>query len=199
MMIMAQQGAGLLVALMIAMGAPEETPAGTAAPRLELVAAAAPVTGPADNQEGNAKPAYEGAFRRLLADDQRMARTLLNAEQVGPNSGPAWSLDRIAAAKEAGKDWENIVTKMQAQRLIAANSRLVLEARAKAPNETDGEELADLGMAGGAAPGKPNAEAAKPSHAPDMPTAAAKRASGCDVGSAETEKALKIAVPAKAN
>jgi len=160
MMALGQQGLGVLVALMIARGA-----AGQAPPQQESVQAPHPVLIAASESDsaraGKAQSAVspEGAFKRLPAGEQRVARALLEAEQVGPDSAPAWSLDRIAAAKESGKGWEGIVREMQGQSLIAAGEpERVLEGakgapRALARRDGDAEELsADLATASGPGP-----------------------------------------------
>jgi hypothetical protein len=137
-MMMGQQGAGLLVALMIAQHAqsgPAEQPGvKSGAPAPLLIASAQMDTA--------------GAFRRLTPYDQRVARGLLEAEKVG--AGPAWSLDKIAAARASGKEWESIIAEMQDERLVAAGDpKSVLRGRA-APGGS--EQFSDVSVASGPGP-----------------------------------------------
>lgn len=118
MILTSQKGAGLIMALMLAQGAPAQAPgdgqevAAPAAQQEMLIAAGEPSAG-----GGNAQ---EGAFRQLSDAEKERARNLLEAQRITPGSGPAWSLDKIAAVRQSGKPWDRIVVELQRKRLLAA-------------------------------------------------------------------------------
>ncbi len=148
MILTSEKGAGLLVALMLAHGAPAEAPGDT-----PEVAEAPPMMIAAGEPEA-AEDALEGAFRRLSDAEKERARRLLEAQRISPGSGPAWSLDKIAAAHQAGKPWERIVVELQRKRLVAAGSPAdILDGPKAAPRAVvqnkDEELAATIGTAGG--------------------------------------------------
>lgn len=152
MILTSQKGAGLIMALMLAHGAPAEAPQGATevaepAPREMLIAAGDEATRRPDEE------AVAGAFRELPEDEQARARRLLEAQRITPDSGPAWSLDRIAAMRQSGKDWERIVVLLQRKRLVAAGSPAEILGEPEAPRavaETQDEALTGaIGTAGG--------------------------------------------------
>ncbi len=164
-MIIGQPGVGLLVALMLARGAateaPDRTPPNSAVMQPELVASAAPAAG--GESAGPAAVSAEGAFKRLPAGEQKTARAMLEAERVGPASDPAWSLDKIAAAKAAGKDWNEILAEMQAQHLVAGgDSKIAAITRGASAN---GKEQLSGELATANGPGDPKAAQAPSANA----------------------------------
>lgn len=230
MMTMNQHGMGLLLAMMIAHGAageaPAESGAETVAPPMMIAAAARPVLIAAGEEDTFGAPAKGGApnkgaeaadgtFRRLPAEDRRIARALLEAEQVGASSdaAAAWSLDKIASERASGKDWETIVTEMQTRSLVAAGELAdVLSPRAFASRLKDSEQLsAGLAVANGPpaetarmktkpsqiAAGKPGSKS-RPKSTEVAANPGAKAASGCDATGAEAEAELGAAALAKA-
>ena len=214
-----QHGMGLLLAMMIAQGAANEAPAekasGPAAARPVLIAAGETDAFGAQAKSGapgKEAEAVDSAFRRLPAEDQRIARALLEAEQVGAGSDAAWSLERIASARASGKDWESIVTEMQTRSLIAAGElKDVLSPRAFASTLQESEQFAtDLAVANGPPVEKPQAKKAKPFQAVAVKPASKTRVktteiaavpgittgSGCDAASAAGQAELSAGAPA---
>ena len=209
---MNEHGLGLLLAMMIAHGAANEAPAekanDVAAPRPVLVAAGeadtfgAPSSGIVPDRKIEAA---ESTFRRLPVEDQRTARALLEAEQVGAESNAAtpWSLGKIASERASGKDWETIVTEMQTRSLIAAGELAdVLSPRNFASRLGKSEDLsAGLAVANGPPVGTPQTKKLKASQAaaekfvlkarPKATEIAANPgATGCNAASAATEAEL---------
>ena len=151
MMMTSQKGAELLMALMLAHGAPADAPVQAQTPVVQeapamLIAAGEPSAGgPAE--------AREGAFRELSESEQTRARAVLEAQLITPGSGPAWSLDKIAAMRGSGKSWERIVVLLQRERLIAAGDPArILKGQKPAPSAVAEGELLTGGMGVAAGP-----------------------------------------------
>lgn len=141
MILTSQKGAGLIMALMLAHGAPENAPGDTP----EVAEAPPMMIAAGETSESDEENTLEGAFRRLSERDQKRARRLLEAQHIRSGSSPAWSLDKIAAAHQAGKPWDRIVVELQRKRLLAAGEpEDFLKGRDPAPRavaEEKGEEL----------------------------------------------------------
>lgn len=65
--------------------------------------------------------ATEGAFDSLSSGNQRIARSLMDAQVAPADGGDIWTLDQIAAAK-ADSGWGNVFREMQSQGLIDAKN-----------------------------------------------------------------------------
>lgn len=100
----------------------------------------------------NATSTHEGAFANLSPGNQKIARSLFEAQTAPaapPSSGTtpggvttaaattdsAWSLDQIAAAKQSGQGWGNVFKEMKAQGLVEAkNLGQVVSGKASPPS-----------------------------------------------------------------
>ncbi len=96
------------------------TIAGAALLGVLLTAGAAPA-----QERPAAAPAHDealaGAFEALPAGDRRIAEALFFAQRpVGERE--VWSLDRLAAAKRDGLDWETVLRRLRVGGLVGGDS-----------------------------------------------------------------------------
>ena len=152
MMMTSYKGAELIMALMLSHAAPAQGPTPVDQPAVEaqqkpmMIAAG-------ESSAGGPAEAIEGAFRDLPGSEKARARNLLEAQHISPGGGPAWSLDKIAAARKNGKSWERIVITLQRERLLAAGDpEDFLDGTGQEPTAIAGNELLTGGMATASGP-----------------------------------------------
>jgi hypothetical protein len=79
---------------------------------------ARPAAAPKVARAGGATAApTAGAFKSLSAGNQQIAEALFNGQTVGAGTRQAWSLDRIAVAKQTA-GWGQVFQQMQAEGVI---------------------------------------------------------------------------------
>ncbi|MGB8275202.1 MAG: hypothetical protein WCF16_08060, partial [Alphaproteobacteria bacterium] len=78
--------------------------------------------GPAATSPRTAPGEEAGAYARLSADDQRIARALMDAQTLRRDGAQCWSLDRIADARTGSRDWAEVFHAMHTDGLLAERS-----------------------------------------------------------------------------